>query len=165
MFGCVQLGPPAPRSLACPRCESRPARCSYTYGSERAACRRNISPVKSLARPPRRTARLACASRRAPTETRALLAQSNVQYPTRVSRSLVASIRPASLPAPATVDPPYPTRGILSAPITRRCPVVCVRSACAQLALICVSVSFQEVVKTAVIIRLPTATVSIASAA
>lgn len=25
---------------------------SYTYGSERSACRRNISPVKSLARPP-----------------------------------------------------------------------------------------------------------------
>ncbi|XP_028170333.1 trithorax group protein osa [Ostrinia furnacalis] len=35
---------------------------------------------------------------------------------------------------------------------------VFVRSACAQLALICVSVSFQEVVKTAVIIRLPAAT-------
>lgn len=45
----------------------------YTYGSEPSG-RRNISPVKSLARPLRRTARLACASRRAPTETRAPLA-------------------------------------------------------------------------------------------
>ncbi|CAH2230695.1 jg11999 [Pararge aegeria aegeria] len=46
----------------------------YTYGSEPSSGgRRNISPVKSLARPPRRTARLACASRCAPTETRAPL--------------------------------------------------------------------------------------------
>lgn len=90
LVGCVQrwsvARPPAPRSGVPSLVRS------YTYGSDgaAAACRRNISPVKSLARPPRRTARLACASRRAPTETRALLAQSNVQYPTRVSRSLLA---------------------------------------------------------------------------
>lgn len=62
--------------------------------------------MKSLARPLRRTARLACASRRAPTETRALLAQSNVQYSTRGSRSLLAStaFAPAPLLLPAPVD-------------------------------------------------------------
>lgn len=66
---------------------------SYTYGSERAACRRNISPVKSLARPLRRTTRLACASRRAPTETRALLAQSNSEYSSRICRFSVGLYR------------------------------------------------------------------------
>lgn len=62
--------------------------------------------MKSLARPLRRTARLACASRRAPTETRALLAQSNVQYSTRGSRSLLTSTAfvPAPLLLPAPVD-------------------------------------------------------------
>lgn len=73
------------------------------YGSRRrrAACRRNISPVKSLARPLRRTACLACASRRAPTETRAPLAQSNVQQTLALS-SLVGLHRPTPCAAPCT---------------------------------------------------------------
>ncbi|CAH2095450.1 unnamed protein product [Euphydryas editha] len=102
-IGCVQCW-----HSATPRSTQRRAACprfvvAIHMGRSRATCRRrNISPVKSLARPLRRTARLACASRCAPTETRAPLVQSSVflLYPHDCRPSPVArcSHSPRSLP-------------------------------------------------------------------
>lgn len=161
---CVQLDA-TPRSLACPR--SLVLQLYIWVGaSGSAACRRNISPVKSPARPLRRTARLACASRRAPTETRALLAQSNTEYSSRIFGFSVAQCRLHRFPL---LEPFYIRNIALKLYLTFETAVlivcVCVRSACTRLALIIPAPVVLGKSKDTVIIRLPANTVSIASTA